>query len=174
MSQLKVTLNAFVLTLHTYDYILFSISGALFILLLALAIILRKKTTISLILVLISFIIIIGGPIFGYRYVHSTLYKNEISQLQIKRLEFSEAVVIKGTLTNLGKQSFKNCSITASAYKAANGFLQELIYPLKPFKKMSILKDEDLDIDQSYDFKMILEPFTYSNEYNISIKAECI
>ncbi len=173
MNQLRSTILSFVESLHDYDYILFAISGALFFLILLLAIILRKKTGFSLLLVLLAFIIIISGPIVGYNYIHSTIFKTEINDLTIKELEFSEAVVIKGTLTNLGKQSFKKCTISSKAYKGATNFLEELVYPLKPFQKMSILK-KDINMSESVDFKMILEPFTYSKEYNISIKANCI
>ncbi len=174
MNQIKLTLQNFVATLHDYDYILFAISGALFFLILLLAIILRHRTGLSLLLVFISFVIIIAGPIIGYNYIHATLFKTEISDLTIKRLEFSEAVVIKGNLTNLGKQPFHKCTISSKAYRGATNFLEEMVYPLKPFLKMSIIKEEDINVSQSVDFKMILEPFTYSKEYNISIKANCL
>lgn len=174
LNVLKEMIQAFVRSLHPYDYILFGISGALFVLILLLAIVLRKKTGFSLFLVLLSFIIIIAGPIAGYQYIHSTIYKTELSEVTIKRLEFSEAVIIKGSLKNLGKQSYTNCKISAHAYKGADNFLEELVHPLKPFQKMSIVQTERLEIDQSRDFKIILEPFTYSKEYNISIKANCL
>jgi len=174
MNGIKASLQSFIATLHTYDYILFAISGALFILFLILAILLRAKTAISLIFVLLSFIILVAGPIVGYNYIHTMLYKTEISELTIKRLEFSEALVIKGKLTNLGKQTFHKCTISSKAYKGATNFLEEIVLPLKPFKRMSILKIEDLDINRSLEFKMILEPFTYSKEYNISVKANCL
>jgi len=174
MNDFKTTLQSFIASLHTFDYILFGVSGGLFLLFLLLAILLRGKVFISLIFVLLGFGALIAGPILGYNYIHTTIYKNEISELKIKRLEFSEAVVIKGKLTNLGTQSFHKCKISSSAYKGAGNFLEEIVFPLKPFKKMSIFKTEDLDINQSLEFKMILEPFTYSKEYNISVKAECI
>lgn len=174
MNQLKTLIQNFVATLHNYDYIMFAISGALFFLILLLAIIFRKKVGLSLFLILLSFVIIIAGPIFSYNYIHSTMFKAEISNLQIKELEFSEALVVKGTLTNFGTKDLKKCSIDLKAYKGAHNFLEELVYPLKPFKKMSILKQEQIDRNSSIKFKMILEPFTYSKEYNISIKATCL
>ncbi len=174
MNGIKASLQSFIATLHTYDYILFGVSGGLFLLLLLLAILLRGKVFLSLIFVFLGFGVLIAGPIFGYNYIHTMLYKTEISDLQIKRLEFSEALVIKGTLTNLGKQTFHKCKISSKAYKGASNFLEEIVFPLKPFKKMSIFKTEALDINQSLKFKMILEPFTYSKEYNISVKANCL
>ena len=174
MNGLKNFINSFISTLHTYDYIIFSISLALFILLLVLAILLKEKTKTSLFLVLSSFVILIAGPIGGYKYIHTTLFKNEISNLVVKKLEFSQALVIKGELTNLGKQNFKKCKIKVKAFKGSNNFFEEFVYALKPFQKMTIIKEETLDINQSIEFKMILEPFTYSKEYNISVKAACL
>jgi len=174
MNQIKATLHDFIASLHLYDYIVFGISGALFVLILLLAILLRKKAILSLVLVLVAFIILVALPIGGYNYIHTQLYKTELTNLNIKRLEFSEAVVIKGTITNRGKQNFSKCSISSQAYKGASGLLQELIYPLKPFQKVSILKQEELGIGQSLDFKLVMEPFTYTNEYNISMKVNCL
>ena len=174
MNKLKTIFQSFLETLHLYDYVLFSASAALFLLLLILAIILRNKVGFSLFLVLLSFIILIAGPIVGYKYVHSSIYKTEVSDLSIKKLEFSQAIVIKGTLKNLGQEAFKRCTVSSSAYKGADNFLEELVYPLKPFMKRSIIKEENIDINKSTDFKLMLEPFTYSKEYNISVKVDCI
>jgi glucan phosphoethanolaminetransferase (alkaline phosphatase superfamily) len=98
MNQIKATLHDFIASLHLYDYIVFGVSGGLFLLILLLAIILRRKAVLSLMLVLLSFIILIALPISGYNYIHAQLYKTELTNLNIKRLEFSEAIVIKGTL----------------------------------------------------------------------------
>ncbi len=174
MNGFKASLQSLIASFHTYDYIFFATSSTLFLLLLVLAIILREKTVLSLTLVLLAFIILIAGPVLGYQYVHSTLYKTEITELNIKKLEFSQAIIIKGKLTNQGKQSFKECKISSKAYKGPTNFLEEIVLPLKPFLKMSIIQTDILDINQSREFKIILEPFTYENEYNISVKASCL
>jgi hypothetical protein len=174
MNQIKATLHDFIASLHLYDYIIFGVSGALFILILLLAILLRRKAILSLILVLLAFIILFSLPIGGYNYIHTQLYKTELTDLTIKRLEFSEAIVIKGTVTNRGKQNFSKCTISSHAHKGASGFLEELIYPLKPFQKASIVKEEDLGMGESLEFKLVMEPFTYTNDYNISMKVNCL
>ncbi len=174
MNNIKSLMESFVASLHLYDYILFGVSGALFILILLLAIILRNKTGLSLLLVLLAFVIVITGPLFGYQYIHTTVYKTEISELQIKKLEFSQALVIKGNLRNIGSQSFHTCTISAKAFKGPTNILEEYVNPLKPFQKVSILKKTPIEINDSIDFKMMLEPFTYSNEYNISVKVDCL
>ena len=174
MNGIKASLQSLIATFHTYDYVFFGASATLFLLFIILAIVLHEKVILSLILILLSFFILVGGPIFGYNYVHSTLYKVKIENLSIKRLEFSEAVVIKGQLINQGKRTFTQCKISSKAYRGATNFLEEIVLPLKPFLKRSIVKEENIDVNQSVDFKMILEPFTYSKEYNISVKASCL
>lgn len=173
-NQIRSTIQNFVASLHTYDYILFSASGALFLLILLLAVLFRKKAALSLSLVLISFVVIIAGPVSGYSYIHGKLYKTEISELLVKKLEFSQALLIKGELTNLGQLNFRKCTITSSAYKAPSNFFEEMLFPLRPFQNVSMVSEEELGLNQSLDFKLIMEPFTYSSEYNISVKAECI
>ena len=49
---------------------------------------------------------------------------------------------------------------------------KDFILKLKPFKKMSILEYDILKGDVR-EFKIIVEPFTYSKDYNVSIGASC-
>ncbi len=174
MNAVKSSIQSLIHSFHLYDYILFGVSAGLFLLILLLAIVLRHRTVVSLMLILFAFIVIVTGPVAGYLFIHNTLYKTEISELVIKKLEFSEAVLIKGVLNNHGKQPFHSCTIKASAYRGANNMLEELIFPLKPFMKTSIIQNKQLDVNASSDFKLLLEPFTYSKEYNISVKATCL
>lgn len=173
MDALKASIKALVNSFHLYDYVLIGASAGLFLLLLLLAIVLRHKTLTSLLLIIFSFIVIAVGPVIGYKFVHGTIYKHSITDMLIKPLAFSEAILIKGTLTNQGRQTFNSCQINAKAYRGADNFLEELVYPLKPFLETSIVTEDALDVNSSMDFKILLEPFTYAKEYNISVKANC-
>lgn len=168
----KEKVTTFVNELIIYDYILFGTVFFLFILFIILAIILRKKTALALILILLSFTILILGPTFGYITMHKTLYKNSTKLVSQKRLSFTPAVVVNGTITNESQFDFKSCKITASAYRVSKNIIKKHIYPLKPFKKMSILQ-EDILKGETEEFKIIVEPFTYKRDYNISLKASC-
>lgn len=172
--RIKSTLLDFADSLHSYDYIFFAAFGALYLLMLLLAIVLRKRVSLSLFLVLLAFVVIIAGPICGYKYTHGKLYKTEISELMIKKLEFSEALIIKGKLKNLGQLAFKKCTVTANACKGATNFLEELLFSLEPFQHTSIVYDKELPLNETLEFKLIMEPFTYSDDYNISVKADCL
>jgi hypothetical protein len=169
---MKEKISLFIDNLIVYDYILFGSVFVLFLLFIILAIILRKKLGLALFLILLSFSSLILGPTLGYKYLHEYLYKYSLVLQSQQKLNFTEAIVVKGTLTNDSKFNFKSCTITASAYKVSSNKYKNYIYPFNPLKNMSIV-EEQISIGAQREFKIIIEPFTYSGEYNISLKADC-
>jgi hypothetical protein len=169
---MKDKITAFIDGLIVYDYILFGSVFALFLLFIILAIVTRKKVGLAVFLTLFSFVLLFLGPIVGYVQMHKFLFKNSTKLVSQKKLNFTQAVVVKGTLKNESKFDFKVCKITASAYKVSGNAIKDKIFPLNPFKKMSIL-EYDIVKDELREFKIIVEPFTYTKDYNISIGASC-
>ncbi len=169
---MKAKITAFIDGLITYDYILFGSVFVLFILLVILGIVFRKKTILAVFMILLGFIILFLGPTLGYQKMHEFIFKNTIELTSQKKLNFTNAVIVKGKITNDSKYIFKSCRITASAHKSSKNELKHFIYSFKPFKKMSILED-DIEIGETREFKIIVEPFTYSKDYNISLGAKC-
>ncbi|MDO8454856.1 MAG: DUF2393 family protein [Sulfurimonas sp.] len=170
--MMKEKIVAFIHELIIYDYILFGSSFILFILFITLAIVVRKRVGFSLFLVLLSFILLLALPSLGYVKMHEYLFKNNIQVISEKKLVFTEAIVVKGTLTNESKFDFKTCHVTAKVCKATGNKYKDFIFTFKPIMKMSIL-EEDLKIGETREFKIIVEPFTYANDYNASVKADC-
>jgi hypothetical protein len=169
---MKAKITAFINELIMYDYILFGSVFMLFILFTVLAILLRTKVGLSIFLILLSFSILFLGSTLGYVKMHQFLYKNSVVMLSQKKLTFTKAIVIKGTLSNESKFNFKSCKIVASVYKVSGNAIKDFIYPFKPLNKMSILVD-GINKGEVRDFKMFVEPFTYSKDYNISLGAKC-
>ena len=165
-------LSSFIDNLIPYDYILFGVSFSLFILFIILGILLRQKTFISVLLFIIAFSIIIFGPTLGYFKMHEYLFKNEVNIVSQKKLTFIKAVVIQAKLTNTSSTDFGICKIHFEAYKVSGNTIKDYIYKFKPLKQMSIL-EYDIAKGSSIDIKAILEPFTYTKDYNISIQASC-
>jgi hypothetical protein len=170
---MKAKITAFIDQLLIYDYALFGAVILLFILFLILAILLRKKIVLSIILILLSFVVLILGPTLGYQQLHNFLFKANTTITEVKTLEFSKAIVIKGVLINASSRDLFTCKITAKMFKVSGNRYLDMLYPLNPFKKMSILEDVNLSKNEQYEFKMIVEPFTYSKDYNVSIGANC-
>jgi len=165
-------LTTFIDGLIIYDYILFGSVFAVFLLLTILGIVLRHKKALAIFLIFISFTTLIAGSTVGYIKMHQFLYKNTISLLSQKQLTYTKAVIVHGTVKNISKFNFKNCKLTASAYKVSGNSFKDYLFKFNPFKKMSILENDILK-GQDREFKIIIEPFTYSKDYNISLGADC-
>ena len=169
---MKVKIQDFVGGLITYDYILFGAVLLLFVLFIILGILLRRRLSIAVFFILLAFATFLLGPTLGYIELHKFLFKNETVLISQKKLNFSQAVIVKGKITNTSKRAFKSCKITASAYKVTSNKYKNYIYKLKPFRKMSII-EKDIQKGQTREFKIIVEPFRYKRDYNISLGANC-
>ena len=169
---MKAKIIAFMNQLIIYDYILFGISFTFFLLLLILAILFRNKVGFSIFLALLSFLVLFLAPTFGYIEMHKYLFKNIVTIESQKKLNYTKAIVVKGNIKNISKFNFKECKITLSAYKVGKNKYKNMLYPFKPLRKMSIVEN-NITKGSSHKFKMFIEPFTYSKEYNLSIGAKC-
>lgn len=169
---MKEKLLAFVHGLISYDYILFGVSFFLFILFIILALLLRRRLKTALFLVLLGFATLLLGPTLGYIQMHKYLFKNSVKLISQKKLHFVEAVVVKGTITNESKFDFVTCKITANVYKVTKNKYKNYLFQLKPFQKMSIL-EHNVSKGQTKEFKIIIEPFRYKKDYNISLEGDC-
>jgi hypothetical protein len=169
---MKVKIQSFIDGLIVYDYILFGSVLVLFVLFIVLAILLRRKLGLAVFFVLIAFATFLLGPTLGYIGLHKFLFKNHTELIEQRKLNFSQAVVVKGRLFNDSNFDFKSCKITANAFRVTPNKYKNYIYKLKPFKKMSIV-EKDIKKGQTRDFKIIVEPFTYKRDYNISLEANC-
>lgn len=169
---MREKLLAFTDSLIKYDYILFGSIVLTFFLLIVIALILRKKIGLSIFIVIFAFIFLLVAPFVGYNLIHKHLFKNELTLSSQKKLQFTNAVVVFGKLKNTSKLDFESCLITAFVNKQTSNKLKNYILTFKPIMKMSIV-EEDITIGNEIDFKIIVEPFTYSRDYNISLKADC-
>jgi uncharacterized SAM-binding protein YcdF (DUF218 family) len=169
---MKTQITTFVKELIVYDLILFGSSFLLFILLIILGILLRQKTAIAVFVVLLSFSILFLVPTIGYVKMHEYLYKHSTELLSEKKLNFNNAIVVKGLITNESKRFFNRCSIKASAIKVSTNSFKSYIYSFKPIVTSKIT-EQNIDIGESREFKIIVEPYNYEGDYNITIGAKC-
>ena len=169
---MKSKITAFIEGLITYDYLLFAGVFLLFILFIILGIALRKKIGVALLFILIAFATLLLGPTLGYVKLHEYLFKNSTKLISQKKLNFTEAVVIKGSVKNESKKNFQSCKIIASAYSVTSNKYKNYLKKFKPFENMSIV-EYNISKGETRNFKIIMEPFTYSRDYNISLGADC-
>ncbi len=170
---MKQKIISFIDGLILYDYILFGGVVLLFILFLILAILLRKRTALSIFIILFAFVILFLGPTLGYIQLHKFLYKNEIHITKIKKLQFTNALLIEGEIKNSSKFDFLTCKIKAGAYKVSGKKIPDMIYQYRPFKHGYLKLDTIIKPNETKSFKLFIEPFNYKKDYNITIGANC-
>lgn len=166
------TLTEFIKELIIYDYILFGSMLALFIALIVIGIVLRRKAVLAILIILMAFITLFAGSIFGYIKMHQYLFKNETAIISQKKLSFTDAVVVYGKVKNISDRDFKSCKISATVCKVSSNELKNYLLKYKPIAKMTIIENE-IKIGQEREIKFIIEPFTYQYDYNISLGADC-
>lgn len=166
------TISKFINELIIYDYILFGTIFLLFILFVALGILFRSRGAVAILLIVFAFAQLIVGSTYGYVKMHEYLFKNETAIASQKKLNFTQAIVLYGDIKNRSDRDFSSCQITAAVYKNTGNKIKDYILRLKPLNKMSII-EKGIAKDEKREFKMIIEPFTYGGDYNITLGAKC-
>ncbi|MDY0123072.1 DUF2393 family protein [Sulfurimonas sp.] len=166
------TISKFINELIVYDYILFATLFLLFILFVTIGILFRNRGAIAILLILFAFTQLIVGSTYGYIKMHEFLFTNETAITSQKKLNFTQAIVLYGSVKNIADKDFSSCNITATVYKKSGNKIKDYILMLKPLNKMSII-EQGIVKDEKREFKMIIEPFIYGGDYNITLGAKC-
>jgi len=169
---MKEKILAFVHNLLIYDYMLFGAAFVLFLLFIILAILVQKRLGLAVFFILLGLSILLLSPTLGYLELHKYLFKNSTKLISQKKLTFVDAIVVHGRLTNESKFNFKECIVKATVYKVTPSKLKNYIFRLKPMKE-AILVLNNIPKGTTQEFKMFVEPFTYSKEYNLTVGADC-
>lgn len=170
---MKHTIIDFIEHMLIYDYLLFGGIILLFILILILAVVLRERIGLAIFLVLLAFGVLTAGSVAGYIGLHSYLFKHKVVVTETKALEFTEALLVKGEVTNLSKRTFSRCTLTTEVYQVSHNRFIDPIYPYMPFRKSSTFLEQTIKPDEKTSFKLFVEPFRYNKDYNITVKAKC-
>lgn len=170
---MKTAIIDFISHLLIYDYLLFGGIILAFILILMVAVVLREKIALAVFLVFLAFGIVTAGSVVGYTMMHHYLFKHKVVVTEMKALEFTEALLIKGDIHNLSKRTFSECTLNTGVYKVTHNRFIDPIYPYLPFKKSSLSVQETIKPGDKTSFKLFVEPFRYTKDYNITLKAEC-
>jgi len=169
---MKEKLLDFLHSLSTYDFLYFAAVLVGFILLILFSLLLRKKPTIALLMLLCSLLELSLAPTIGFNYFHNYLYTNKITIEKAFKLQFVNAVLIEGNITNQSNFNFKSCKIKATILKDTHNRYKNLIFRLKPITtKTLIVKDIPKGADAT--FKFLIEPFKYQKDFNVSVDGVC-
>lgn len=173
MEKAKIFLVDFFSTLSIYDYIGFFITVLLFFLCIVLALLLRHKTWISLLCIFFSFIFLFFGPVFTHQLLQNTFYKSEAKVLERKQLVYSDTLIIRGLLEYKGLKDASHCKLKALVHKQGGNMIRSFVNSIKSFRSVKKEIDQLMTKGDKIKFKMVIEPFNYQGDYNITMDVGC-
>ena len=157
-----------------YDYVAYTWLVLLFFVAILLSILVAKKSPIFSILILIlSLSLLFVGPFILKYYLDQYLRASSSQTTLIKKLNYSDTLIVNGIVTNLSKKSFSTCSINVSVLKNSKSDIQKFINKLKPLLKQSISIDEPIEVNATKEFRVIFDNYKYFKDVNISVKSDC-
>jgi len=133
---------------------------------------LRNRFGIALFCVLLGFTFVVAGPTVGYIELHKYLFRNATTLISQERLHFVDAIVVQGKLSNESQFDFKECKVIARVYKSTKSKWKNYIFRIKPLTH-AILVLHNIPKGDTREFKLFVEPFRYSKEYNLTLGASC-
>ncbi|NWF66748.1 MAG: DUF2393 family protein [Campylobacterales bacterium] len=163
----------FIDSLILYDYIGFGFVFILFLTLIFIAILLKRNTFLTLFFTILSFILLFTAPIGVPFCVDKYIKSPDINTTQIKELKFVDNLIIEGILINSGKVDYRKCRVVAKIYYKDKFIVKEYLNMLKPIYKRSINLENPIKRKEEVDFRMVIDNFKVSKEYEVYLKAEC-
>lgn len=158
--------------LGLYDYLFFAASLLFFLITIFLASVI-KNGIVSFFLVLFGLILLLISPIIIPTILDKTIRKTELNITTSKKLQFSDTALIVGEIKNVGKVELKLCYIYIRVCKKAPNPIKEFANCLKPLAKGTKVIQEPLDINDSIEFSMAFDDFSYQKEFITSIYVKC-
>ncbi|WP_060826792.1 DUF2393 family protein [Sulfurospirillum cavolei] len=175
IDALKISLLTYFRNLGLYDYLAFAWLIVTFLTLIAFAILIAKRSSaLSVLIIILSLIFFAVSPFLIHYKLNALLRQNVTEITMVKKLVFSDTLIVEATLQNLSQKPFKRCLIQTSAIKqtSAEG-IKAWMTRLKPIANQSILVQESLSPNELTNIRILFDDFTYQGDVNATLKAEC-
>lgn len=172
---IKLSLLTYVRHFGLYDYLAFAWLLFSFLALIVLASLIAKKSSVaSLFLIIFALIFLVVSPFFIKMKLGEILRATTTEVTLVKRLTFSNTLIVEGTIYNHSTKDFSLCLVQTAIVKQPNvEGIKAFIQTLKPILNQSILVKQDLPKEGSIDVQNVFDDFVYSGDVNASLKAEC-
>jgi hypothetical protein len=157
-----------------YDYVAFGWLVLFIVMLLVFGLLFsKKKPKLAIVMIFTSFILLFIAPIGLKIILDKTVRHVEVLDQNHTFLNFSKALVVTGTLHNLGKTDLHRCYIKTKILKDEENKYLKFLYNLKPLRQRSIVKEANITKDSKESFKIVFEKFKYKKEYSVITSVEC-
>ncbi|MBT0880384.1 MULTISPECIES: DUF2393 family protein [unclassified Campylobacter] len=170
MQKLLDTIHFYLANFYAQDLILLGLCFLFFIVILILAIFLRKLPTFSIFLIIVGIILEFVLFFIGENYINATYRPAELEIIKNDKLIFSDNIYLDFKLHNKSQRDFKICKIKFNIKKISKNNLELIKNTLKPLKTTEIiLKDIPKN---SYEKSYLLIPSNVK-KYTIDTLITC-
>lgn len=174
LDRLKASILVYIDHFTTYDYIAYAWLAFLFFITILLSILMAKKSPIfSILIFMISLMLLLIGPFVLKHYLNEHLRPSFSTLIETKKLNFSDTLIVTGSVKNISKNSFSICKIDVAVLKSSDNSIENLLSRLKPLRKKTIVIDEVIETNRTKEFKAIFDGYRFLEDVNISLKSEC-
>lgn len=172
---IKVSFLTYFKYLGLYDYLALGWFFLTFFVLIILAILVAKRSSsFSLFLIILALIFFVVAP-FVTKFKLNTLLRPTTTEVSsVKKLTFSDSLIVEMTLHNHAKKDFNACLVQTSIIKKEplEGW-RFYLNRLKPIANQSILVKQSLPQGETLEYKAVFDDFTYTGEIAAYINVEC-
>lgn len=170
MQKILETISFYLANFYAQDLILLGLCFLFFIIILILAIFLRRFPAFSLFLIIIGIIFEFILFFMGENYINATYRPAELEFMKNEKLLFSNNIFLDFKLHNKSQRDFKICKIKFYIKKPSKNQLELIKNTLKPLKTTEIiLKDIAAN---SYEKSFLIVPSNVK-KYTLSTTITC-
>jgi len=131
-----------------------------------------KKQSLQYIILFLAILLLFLGPIGTKVVLDNYLRKADITITETKSLNFTDSVIITGSITNSSRLPFKKCDIAFLFVKPANNMLKQFANTLKTKKSFVWELNTTLERKETKQFKIIIDSFKM-REFNLTVQSRC-
>ncbi len=175
VNALKLSLLTYIKHFGLYDYLAFGWLIVTFLVLIILASLIAKRSSVaSLLLIIFALILLVVSPLFIKIKLGETLRSTTTEISMVKKLTFSDSLIVEGMIYNTSNKDFTLCLVQTSVFKQTDAQgLKAFINTLKPISNQSIFVKQNLPKEGALEFQSVFDDFRYSGDVNATLKAEC-
>ena len=173
-SSFKTSFLYYIDNFSVYDYVAFAWLIVIFFLTVLLAILIAKKSPIfSIVTLFLALTFLFAAPFIIKHYLDKFVRPSLSEIVSIKKLNFSDTLIVDALVSNISKNSFSKCKISVSVVKKSDSKMESFLNQLKPLRKRTIFISEPIDINTSRDIRVVFDGYPYNKEINATVSSEC-
>jgi len=171
---LKNALITYINHFSVYDYVAYAWLILLFFVTILLCVFIAKKSPLfSILIFIISLGLLLVCPFIIKNYLDDYIRPTQNKTVSIKKLTFSDALIVVGEIKNISKKDYSICNVELNVYKTDSSYFKGLLNKLKPLRKKTISLHETLEVNATKELRVVFDNYTYTNDVNVSINSTC-